>query len=129
MLEFVKIILAKKIWTMGTIWSILVQIFLAIKWHQIWFFYLQTCHFYLLATQHKTTPVSPFPPDATQGNHQNKEELVSLHGDARFAREEKEQGESEHAAMQAESRSLNDSSRRGRRSRGWRRRGRRPRDA
>jgi hypothetical protein len=35
--------------------------------------YLQTCHFYLPATQHKTTPVSPFPPDATQGNHQNKE--------------------------------------------------------
>jgi hypothetical protein len=33
MLEFVKIILEKKIWSVVAIWSILVQIFLAIKWH------------------------------------------------------------------------------------------------
>ena len=53
MLEFVKIILAKMIWSVVAIWSILVQIFLAIKWHQILLFYLQTCHFYLPATPHK----------------------------------------------------------------------------
>ena len=58
-----------------------------------------------------------------------EEELASLRGDVRFVREEKEQGESEHAAMRAESRSLNDLSRRGQRSRGWRRRGRRLRNA
>ncbi len=34
MLEFVKIILAKKILTVVAIWFILVQIFLALKWHQ-----------------------------------------------------------------------------------------------
>ena len=57
-----------------------------------------------------------------------EEELASLRGDTHFAREEKEQGESEHAAMRAESRSLERLVAE-RRSRGWRRRGRRPRDA
>ena len=57
-----------------------------------------------------------------------EEELASLRGDARFAREEKEQGESEHAVMRAESRSLERLVAE-RRLRGWRRRGRRPRDA
>ena len=53
MLEFVKFILAKKIWSVVAIWSILVQIFLAIKWHQYLLFYLHTCPFYLPATPHK----------------------------------------------------------------------------
>jgi hypothetical protein len=53
MLEFVKIILAKNIWSVVASWSILVQIFLAIKWHQYLLFYLHTCPFYLPATPHK----------------------------------------------------------------------------
>ena len=55
MLKLVKIILAKNIWSVVAIWSILVLIFLAITWHQYLLFYLQTCHFYfyLPATPHK----------------------------------------------------------------------------
>ena len=53
MLEFMKIILAKNIWSVVASWSILVQILLAIKWHQYLLFYLHTCPFYLPATPHK----------------------------------------------------------------------------
>ena len=59
MLEFMKIILAKNIWSVVASWSILVQIFLAIKWHQYLLFHLHICPFFTYQPHHtSTTPVS-----------------------------------------------------------------------
>ena len=58
MLAFIKIILAKKIWTLVAIWSILVQIFWLSKWHQICYFSCRLVIFTYQPHNTSTTPVS-----------------------------------------------------------------------